>query len=182
MKTRGYLLLLLMLSASLMAFSQAAPAKPTQAPDLTMVLNRQLSNLEREFVPTVEAMPEDKFNYQTTKEVRTFAQQAMHAAATNYYYGSAILGEKNPVQDEENGPPLKTKAEIMKFVKDSFEYAHKAFNSINEKNATELIGPQGRGTRLGLAIGTVGHGFNHYGQMVQYLRINGIVPPASRQQ
>ena len=82
----------------------------------------------------------------------------------------------------ENGPELKTKAEIVKSLKDSFAYLHKAIGTINEKNQTEWIdGPfGGKSTRLGLAVMNVGHIFDHYGQMVEYLRGNGIIPPASR--
>ncbi len=182
MKMRGMLLLVVLMFASVAVMAQAAPAKPAAPLDITAVLNRSLTGMENEVVPAIDAMPEDKLNYRTTKEVRTFSEQARHVAATNYYFGSAILGEKSPIagSDDENGPEMKTKADLMKFVKDSFAYAHKAFASINEKNATEPIGPQGRGTRLGLAIMTVAHGNNHYGQIVQYLRLNGIVPPASR--
>jgi hypothetical protein len=84
----------------------------------------------------------------------------------------------------ENGPDsIKTKAEIMKFVKDSYAYAHKAAASLDEKNMLESIkSPFGQGdvTRLGMATVFAWHSFDHYGQMVEYLRMNGIVPPASR--
>jgi hypothetical protein len=85
---------------------------------------------------------------------------------------------------EENGPAsMKTKAEILSYLKDSFTYVHKAIKTINEKNLVEpLKSPFGEGsiTRLGMATGIASHGFDHYGQMVEYLRMNGIVPPASR--
>jgi hypothetical protein len=84
----------------------------------------------------------------------------------------------------ENGPDsIKSKADIMKYLKDSFAYLHKAAGSVNETNqVTPIKSPFGDGnaTRLGLAVGAVGHSFDHYGQMVEYLRMNGIVPPASR--
>jgi aminopeptidase-like protein len=84
----------------------------------------------------------------------------------------------------ESGPAeLKTKDEIVKYLKDSFVYVHKAVQTVNEKNMVELVkSPFGEGkvTRLGLATSVSGHGFNHYGQMVVYLRMNGIIPPASR--
>lgn len=186
MKVRGLLLLLIMSMSSLTLMAQAAPAvqsgQAQAAPDLATVLNRQLSNLENELVPASDAMPEEKFSFQTTKETMSFARQVRHAAATNYYYCSGILGEKPPVDlgPDSEGPDLKTKAELVKFMKDSFAYAHKAFSTINEKNATELVGKQQRATRLGLAIATISHGSSHYGQIVQYLRMSNVVPPASR--
>lgn len=181
MKTRGMLLLLLVLFSVAAAAQMAAPAKPSTPPDMATVLNRQLTNLENELVPAADAMPADKYNYQTTKDTMSFGNQVRHAAATNYFYGSGILGEKPPVDlgKDGEGPELKTKAEIMQFLKDSFVYAHKAFSSVNESNATQFVA-NGRATRLGIAFGTIGHGNSHYGQIVQYLRLNGIVPPASR--
>ena len=135
-------------------------------------------------------MPEDKYSFAPTsgefKGVRTFGQQIKHVAAVNYILGGAILGEKPPVDTGgENGPDsAKTKADIMKYLKDSFVYIHKAAGTIDDKN---LVSPtknpfgDGAATRLALAVGVAGHCSNHYGQMVEYLRINGIVPPASRQ-
>jgi len=144
---------------------------------------------EGEFVPAADAMPEDKYSFAPTagefKGVRTFAEQVKHVAAVNYLIGAAILGEKPPVDvGSENGPAsITSKADIMKFAKESFAYYHKALSSINEKNETEMIkSPFGEGKVSKLGIATLGlwHPFDHYGQMVEYLRMNGIVPPASR--
>jgi uncharacterized damage-inducible protein DinB len=156
---------------------------------VTQVLDRTVTNMEHEFVPAAEAMPEDKFGYAPTagefKGVRTFGEQIKHVAAVNYIFGAAILGEKVPVDvGDESGPAaMKTKAEILKYLKESFVYVHKAVQTINDKNLVEPVkSPFGEGsvTRLGLATSVAGHGFDHYGQMVEYLRMNGIVPPASR--
>jgi hypothetical protein len=100
-------------------------------------------------------------------------------------FGAAILEEKPPVElGSENGPDsVKTKADIMKFLKDSFAYVHKAAGTVNDGNlVTPIKSPFGEGTvtRLGMSTLIVGHCFDHYGQMVEYLRMNGIVPPASR--
>lgn len=156
---------------------------------VTEVLDRTISNLEHEFVPAVEAMPEDKFGFAPTggefKGVRTFAEQAKHVAAVNYLLGAAIMEEKPPVDmGGESGPASMTsKADIVKYLKASFEYVHKAIATINEKNLVETVkSPFGEGavSRLGLATTVAWHGFDHYGQMVEYLRMNGVVPPASR--
>lgn len=148
-----------------------------------------MSNLENEFVPAADAMPENKYTFAPTngefKGVRTFAQQVKHVAAANYLMGAAILGDKPPVDlDGDNGPDSMTaKGEIIKFTKDSFAYAHKAVATIDEKNLVSPIkNPFGGGTttRLGMANSITWHSFGHYGQMVEYLRMNGIIPPASR--
>jgi uncharacterized damage-inducible protein DinB len=152
------------------------------------VLDRTVVNIEHEFTPAAEAMPEDKFGFAPSngefKGVRTFGEQVKHVAAVNYIFGAAILGEKVPVDvGDESGPvAMKTKAEIISYLKESFAYVHKAVLTINDKNLVEPIkSPFGEGTvtRLGLATSVAAHGFDHYGQMVEYLRVNGIVPPAS---
>jgi len=169
----------------------AMQAKPDQKPTFAMVIDRNLSNVEKEVVQAADAMPEDKFNFAPTqgefKGVRTFALEVKHIAVANYALGAGILSEKPPVDLKgENGPDnITSKADVMKFLKDSFAYAHKAANSIDETNVLGLVqspfGPN-KVTRLGLAIGMVSHPQDHYGQMVEYLRMNGIIPPASRGQ
>jgi uncharacterized damage-inducible protein DinB len=153
------------------------------------VLDRTVTNVEHEFVPAAEAMPEEKFGFAPSngefKGVRTFGEQVKHVAAVNYIFGAAILGEKVPVDvGDESGPAsVKTKTEILNFLKESFAYVHKSVQTINDKNLIEPVkSPFGEGTvtRLGLATSVAAHGFDHYGQMVEYLRMNGIIPPASR--
>jgi hypothetical protein len=168
---------------------QAQDAKPADHRTVAQVLDRSVTGVENEFVPAADAMPEDKYSFVPTngefKGVRSFAQQVKHVAAVNYLVGAAILEEKPPVDlGSENGPDsLKTKADIVKFLKDSFAYVHKAVGTINDGNLLSPIkSPFGEGmtTRLGMATLIVGHCFDHYGQMVEYLRMNSIVPPASR--
>lgn len=168
----------------------AQAAKPKDAPrTLAQVLDGSAANMEREFVSAAEAMPEDKYGYAPTsgefKGVRTFAQQVKHVAAVNYMLGASILQEKPPAEVAgESGPDsIRSKADILKYLKASFEYAHKAIGSINEKNFLEPIKwPFGDrpSSRLELAGVVTSHGFDHYGQIVVYLRSNNIVPPASR--
>ncbi len=168
----------------------AQDSKPSEHRTIAQVLDQSVTEVEKEFVPTAEAMPEDKYAFAPTtgefKGVRTFAQQAKHVAAVNYMLAAAILEEKAPVDlGSENGPDsVKTKADVVKFLKDSFAYFHKAVSTITEANLlTPVKNPFGdeKTTRLSLSTLNVGHAFNHYGQMVEYLRMNGIVPPASRQ-
>jgi DinB superfamily len=167
----------------------AQTANTTEPRSVAQVLEHGVGGVEREFVAAADAMPEDKYSFAPSngefKGVRTFAQQAKHVAAVNYMLAGAILGEKPPVElGSESGPDaITSKADIMKFLKDSFAYAHKAVAAVNDKNLVEPIkNPFGEGTstRLGLSESIVGHSFDHYGQMVEYLRMNGIIPPASR--
>jgi uncharacterized damage-inducible protein DinB len=156
---------------------------------VTELLDRSVSNFEHEFIPAAEAMPEDKFGFAPTegefKGVRTFAQQIKHVAAVNYELAAAIMEQKPPVDiGDESGPAsIVNKADVLKYLKDSFEYVHKAVATINESNVTGTVkSPFGEGSvsRLGLVMSVPAHGFDHYGQMVVYLRMNGIIPPASK--
>jgi hypothetical protein len=177
-----------LLALTTVAASQANKPKDA-APTITQILDHTVSNLERDFVPAAEAMPEEKFGFAPTsgefKGVRTFGEQIKHVAAVNYELGAAIMEQKPPVDiGDESGPAsITSKADILKYLKESFEYVHKAIATINEKNVVMSVrSPFGEGkvSRLGLATDVAAHGFDHYGQMVEYLRMNGIVPPASR--
>ena len=177
----------------------ASPAPQTQAtpqapPTIGTVVDRQISIIEREFVSAAEAMPEDKYNFAPAslniagsdyKGVRTFAQQVKHVATTNFMLWGMIIGEKPPVDvNNEEGPASMTsKADIVKYLKDSYALGHRAAKTLTAESAVETIpSPFGPGQVAKLFCGTFGvaHGFDHYGQIVEYLRMNGIVPPASR--
>lgn len=171
------------------AAAAQAPKPKEEHRSVTEVLDHTVLNLEHDFVPAAEAMPEDKFGFAPTngefKGVRTFAQQIKHVAAVNYELGAALLEQKPPVDiGDETGPAsITSKADILKFLKESFAYVHKAIATINENNLVGTVrSPFGEMavTRLSLATTVAWHGFDHYGQMVVYLRMNGIVPPASR--
>ena len=191
---RSYLVAGLVIAAALSTATLAANAQAAGGaqgkPTFASVYDRILSGLEKEVVGAAEAMPEDKFNFAPTgpgefKGVRTYAMQVKHIAVANYMFGAAILQEKTPIEiNNETGPAnITSRADIIKFLKDSFAYAHKAVAAINENNVLEQIkGPFGDRptTRLALATQMLSHPFDHYGQMVEYLRMNGIIPPASR--
>jgi hypothetical protein len=135
-------------------------------------------------------MPAGKLDFRPGQgefaKVRTFAEQIKHVAAVNFMIGAAILGEKLPrdIGKGENGPDdVKGKDAVVKFLKDSFAYLHRAMSSVTDKNQVELIAaPWGsdKMARGSLAIIGVSHPFDHYGQMVVYARMNGVIPPASR--
>jgi hypothetical protein len=175
----------------------APAAKPPMAMkmDVTSVLERNLKNLEDDIVPAADAMPEDKYNFKPTNDlikgseftgVKTYADQVKHIAVTNELVIACLNGQPQPVPDAESdlGPTkLTSKADIMQYLKDSFAHTHAAFAKINKANIDgQVRNPFGKGTRprLGLLIIILGHTQDHYGQMVEYLRMNGIIPPASR--
>jgi len=160
---------------------------------LPVQAQEELLNLfEQQFMGVAEAMPADKYGFAPTSAtfapsegakfdgVRTFAQQISHVAEANYYFASKILGEKMPV-DPKSITSLTTKEEVLKAARDSFAYAHKALGTITAENAyTRISGVDGLHTRSVIASFISAHGYDHYGQMVEYLRMNGIVPPGSK--
>jgi uncharacterized damage-inducible protein DinB len=182
------LAMLILLAGSALAWAQMTPPPPPKTPG--DALNVSLGFVEHDFVPAADAMPEDKYSFAPTngdfKGVRTFAQEVKHVAAANYMFGAGVLEEKPPLDlGSENGPDsLKTKTEIMKFLNDSFAYLHKALATVTDRNELDQINtPLGmKVSRLTFASFAVAHPLDHYGQMVEYLRMNGIIPPASRQQ
>lgn len=142
-------------------------------------------------VSAADAMPADKYGFAPTdgefKGVRTFSQQVKHLAAANHILAAAALGEEPPTgAGDEMGPEtVRTKAEILDYLNGSFVHLGKAIDAIGDKNGTVKSSPisplkAAEATRLALTVEAMIHAFDHYGQMVEYLRMNGIVPPASR--
>jgi hypothetical protein len=150
-----------------------------------------LSHLQNEVVSAADAMPADKYGFAPTdgefKGVRTFGQQVKHLAATNNILAAAALGEDPPANagDEVGPETVRTKAEIIEYLKASFGHLGKAVAAIGDTRVPvrpSPISPLGANsvTRLALIVEALVHSFDHYGQMVEYLRMNGVVPPASR--
>lgn len=150
-----------------------------------------LKVVQAQIVSTADAMPSDKYGFAPTdgefKGVRTFGQQVKHLAATNHILAAAALGEQAPADaGNETGPEaLRTKAEILEYLRESFAHLGKAIDAIGDTSVTVKSSPisllrDGETTRLALIVEALGHASNHYGQMVEYLRMNSVVPPASR--
>jgi len=156
---------------------------------LSPAIERLFSKIERDIVSSAEAMPEDKFNFSPEKldiknsnfkDVRTFAGQIMHLATDNILIWSAITGD--PVRadiEDVNGPKtIKTKKDILEYLKNSFAIGRKAIATLTNQNALDMIEYGWRKLpRLDLAFYALTHANEHYGQMAIYLRLCGIVPP-----
>lgn len=180
--------LMVLLTCSRAAHAQVS--EPLKQRTIAEALDSWITTAERHVVPAADAMPEDKYSFAPDracgefKGVRTFAQQLKHLAANNYGMASLIL-ERRRTSDMENetGPDsVRTKAEIMEYVQGSFAALHEAVAMINDKNVVQPTASpsQWQKTRLSFAMDAVAHSFDHYGQLVEYLRMNGIVPPDSR--
>ena len=188
MRPAHALLALTLLASASVAHAQTQPLPPPTS--LASMVDRDITAVEKQLVDAAEAMPDDKFNFTPEsltisgddyKGVRSFAVQVKHVASSNYFIWSPITGDAVPAAIKDgNGPAdIKTKAEILKFLKDSFALGHKAAATLTPENMLQPVG-KGNSPRLRLAEFGVAHAYNHYGQMVEYLRMNGIVPPASR--
>lgn len=166
--------------------SVGKPMEPAKA------LDAMLSAFESECMGVLKAMPAEKYSFapaagtfasaQEAKfdGVRTFAQQATHVASANYYFYGTVSGMK-PGVDTKAISAMSSKEEIVAAMQASFDFAHKAIATVTAANAfTTIKGADGMNTRATLAAFGVAHGYDHYGQMVEYLRMNGVVPPGSK--
>ena len=149
-----------------------------------------LSYTEDQFRSVAEAMPAEKYSYIPSAPggkfdgVRSFAEQVKHVACANFAFFNEIEGKTPPDGCEKGGPvPAASKAELLKYLRDSFDDGNKVLTTINEKNAMDRVEGRygGPNTKLGMAVIAVWHIADHYGQMVYYLRLNGIVPPPTQQ-
>ena len=171
----------LLTAVSLIYAQDGKPAKPAVGTPQTppQIYGKLLTNMEKEFVDLAEAMPDDKYDFAPAtgefKGVRSFGAQVAHVAEANTFFFHDP--SKPMVDNRADFEKLKTKAEIMKALKDSFAMAHAYVDAITPENAFVTTS---NGTRAGMASFGLAHMMDHYGQLVVYVRMNGIVPPASR--
>ncbi len=165
-----------------------ANAQPDDRPGTIVdAINVTWADEQKDFIALADEMPEAKWNFKPTrgefKDVRTFGEMVKHVACANEGFAKEMLGATPPEACDKGGPnPAKTKAQIMKYLRDSFAMLDEQLNSIDEKNEMQPVdGPYGGpNTRIGMAVLAAWHVADHYGQLVEYVRMNGIVPPASR--
>ena len=166
-------------AARLAAQERIDPMAATVAPFFTMI--------QQSFVSLADAMPAENYGFKPTngefKESRTFGEQVKHVACANFGFFNEIEKKEPPSDCAAGGPsPARTKAELVKYLRESFDYAQRVLGTMTAGNALEPAGGPygGKSTRLGLTTLAVWHASDHYGQLVVYLRMNGLVPPASR--
>jgi uncharacterized damage-inducible protein DinB len=166
-------------------------AAPLDAQREKHALRILLKLAEKVIVSAADAMPADKYGFAPTdgefKGVRTFGQQVKHLAATNHILAAAALGEEPPADagDEAGPETVRTKDEILNYLNGSFAHLSKAIDAIGQTNASANPSPisplkKSEVTRSALVVESLFHAADHYGQMIEYLRMNGVVPPASR--
>ena len=178
---RGFVVLLL---CSGNVIAQAT--QPAESHTVSQVVDFWITSTEQLLIPAADAMPEAKYSFVPSQGefsgVRSFREQIKHLAAANYQLAAATLGEQPPAGTHNETAPesIKTKAQVMDYLRGSFAALHRAAAALNESNMNDPIPSKGNRTHLGMLIDALVHSSNHYGQMVEYLRMNIIVPPACR--
>ena len=162
------------------AMKKDAAVKPAD-PELKVVLD-SWNEIGRKLTAMAEDFPEDKYDFKPTPEQRSFAEQLLHAAGSCYYFTNPVMGLKPPAGEDPKRDQYKSKADIVAFVKKSFADGATALQSKGEKGlTTEVVYfPQQKARVLDIANGLIEHSGEHYGQLVVYYRLAGLVPPESR--
>lgn len=160
-------------------------AKPAAAaPDsISQAIRETWTGAKRNLVESAEQMPEAEYGFKPTEQVRTFGQILAHVAGANYVFCSPARGEKSPFEEDHFETTAKTKADIVKALNESMAYCDAAFTALTDRTAAESIAMpfnMGSAARAATLIRNVGHLQEHYGNLVTYFRIKGMVPPSSR--
>jgi uncharacterized damage-inducible protein DinB len=140
---------------------------------------------KRNIAESAEQMPEADYGFRPVSTVRTFGEILAHVAGANYAFCSAAKGEKSPFAEDDFEKTAKTKAAIMKAVNDSHVYCDGAYTALTDASAGQLVANpfgSGQSPRSSQLIGNIGHDNEHYGNLVTYFRIKGMVPPSSKRQ
>ena len=173
-------------AGALLSFAAGAVAQERVDP-MAATVGQWFTMIEESFVGLADAMPAEKYGFKPANgefaNVRTFGEQVKHVACSNFGFFNEIEKKEPPPDCDTGGPgPAKTKADLMPYLRESFTYAQRVLRTMTPANALEPAGGRygGPSTRLGLTTLAVWHASDHYGQLVVYLRMNGIVPPASR--
>jgi hypothetical protein len=186
----GVLLCAFVFAASA-AYSQAPEKKTSGQTDIPQSIAESVSSTlqftEGNLLGLAEAMPEDKYSFMPTsgtfQDVRSFGEQIKHIACAQFAFFNEFEG-KNPPEDCERGghDPAKTKAELIKYLKGSFDYSNRVLATLTANNALDRVEGRygGPNTKLGISVVAVWHITDHYGQLVEYLRMNGVVPPQTQ--
>jgi uncharacterized damage-inducible protein DinB len=158
-----------------------AAVKPAASP--SQVVLESWNDIGRKLTDMAEDFPEDKYDYKATPEERTFAENLLHVAAVNYFFTNPLKGQKPPTEESPKRDQYKTKADVVAFVKKSFADGAAAIKEKGDKGMSELlVDPFAHQyVRVSdMAYGFIEHSGEHYGQLVVYYRLNGLVPPESR--
>ncbi len=160
--------------------AQAPATAPAAAPANALSAGQKMvyTIVKNNIIRAAEKMPEENYSFKPVPEVKTFGQMIGHVADAQYAFCSAVLGEENPKLNIEKTKT--TKAELVQALKDAFAYADKAYDGMTDAQATQMIKFFGQDlAKLTTLSFNTAHNDEHYGNLVTYLRIKGIIPPSS---
>jgi hypothetical protein len=176
--------------ATMFLFTLISPVFAQSQPPKTIAdsVLGPLRTIEGQLLGVAEAMPESKYSFIPTsgsfEGVRSFGEQIKHVACGQFAFFNEIEGKTPPSECEKGGPSkATTKGELIQYLRDSFDYGNRVLASTDQKNLLDRVEGRyaGRNTRLGIGVIAIWHMTDHYGQLVEYLRMNGIVPPVTQQ-
>ena len=163
------------------AAKKDTPIKPADGP--SKVVLDSWNEIGRKLIAMAEDFPEDKYDMKPTPAQRSFAEQLLHAAGANYFFTNMANGEKPPAEEDPKREQYKSKADVVAFVKKSFADGAAAIQAKGDKGMSETIVDPFAHQYVRIsdaAYGFIEHCGEHYGQLVGYYRIAGLVPPESR--
>jgi uncharacterized damage-inducible protein DinB len=168
-------------SAAQDAAKKDAAAKPAKG--LSQAVLEQWNDIGRKLIAMAEDFPEDKYDFKPTPAQRSFAEQLLHMAGANYVFTTLANGEKPPAQEDPPRAKYKTKADVVAFVKKSFEEGAAAIKAKGDAGMAGMMVDPFENQQVRVfewAYGFMEHCGEHYGQLVVYYRLAGLVPPESR--
>jgi uncharacterized damage-inducible protein DinB len=163
------------------AMKKEAAVKPAVGPSKALLAT--WNDVGRKLIAMAEDFPEDKYDFKPTPAQRSFAEQLLHAANANYFFTNLAKGEKIPAEEDPKRDTFKSKADIVTFVKKSFADGAAAITAKGDKGMSDMVVDPFEHQQIRvseMAYGLIEHSGEHYGQLVVYYRIAGLVPPESR--
>lgn len=163
----------------------SSAAGQTPAPSANPVsdaLRNAWNSAKRNIRESAEQMPEAKYGFKATDAVKSFGEILAHVAGANYEYCSGAKGEASPFDEDHFEKTAKTKAAIQKAVTDAIAYCDSVYTGLTDQAAAALVSRPGgsrQNPRAAALIGNISHTAEHYGNLVTYFRLNGMVPPST---
>jgi uncharacterized damage-inducible protein DinB len=185
MKMRIAVVVLAIFFVAGFASAQSTPKKEAPKPPLSpsQALLENWNDIGRKLIAMAEDFPEDKYDFKPVPAERSFAEQLLHAANTNYFFTNPVMGLTPPAEEDPKRADFKSKAQIVEFVKKAFADGAAAIKQKGDKGLNDLVVDPfaNRKTRVSnMAWELIEHSGEHYGQLVVYYRVSGLVPPESR--
>ncbi len=184
MRGAGAAVALAIVAAGTLSAQQQRPASASDH-SFSQAVRNAWNSAKRNIVESADQMPEENYSFKPVDSVRTFGQILAHVAGTSYVYCSAARGEKTPFEEDHFEKTATTKAAIVKAIADSNAYCDQAFNALTDAAAGQPVNNpfgSGQSARVASLLSNTGHLNEHYGNLVTYFRIKGMVPPSSKRQ